>query len=317
MTDVAADRIEGAVIRLAGTALRVKRVVASATIGAGAAGFAAACVLLARGSATALDLWLFGAMYFVHMAGVTIGFHRYLAHRCFKTSRWFEAVLLVAGSTALQGPVVFWVATHRLHHRFADVEGDPHSPNLHGRTLRGRLRGLWWAHMPWMLSDLSARWTRFAPDILRDRRLFFYQRTYPLWAALGVAVPAAAGAAIGHTASAAFGGLVFGGLARAFVANQAAWCVGSVCHMIGTRPFRTGDRSANNWAVAVLTFGEGLQNNHHAFPSAYRHGIRWWEPDLSGWIIGLLGRLSVVRDHHMPGEHSIRRFARTRKAGEL
>jgi len=307
MTTATADQLDRAITRLRGIDLRAKRFVASTTILASTLGFALAIVMIARGLLTTTDVVLFVVMYAVHMGGVTIGYHRYLAHRTFRTSRWLEAVLLAAAATALQGPVVFWVATHRLHHRFADREGDPHSPHLHGAGLRGRLRGLWWAHMPWMLSDLSARWSRFAPDILRNRRLYFYQRTYPLWAALGLAVPALAGYLVDHTALAALGGLVFGGLARAFVANQAAWCVGSVCHMIGSRPFRTADHSTNNWPVAILTFGEGLQNNHHAFPGCYRHAIRWWEPDISGWVIGLLGRANLAQGLKMPTPEAIAR----------
>ena len=95
-------------------------------------------------------------------------------------------------------------------------------------------------------------------------------------------------------------GFVFGGLARVFLANQAAWCVGSISHMIGSRPFVTNDNSANNWPVAVFTFGEGLQNNHHAFPSAYRHGMRWWEPDVSGWVLAVLAKAGIVWDLKMP-----------------
>jgi stearoyl-CoA desaturase (delta-9 desaturase) len=246
-------------------------------------------------------------MYCVHTIGITVGFHRYLAHKSFKTSRVFQGVLMIMGSMGLQGPIMFWVATHRLHHRFADVTGDPHSPNLHGGDFKSRMRGLWWAHMPWMLSDTNARWDFFAPDILRDRTLFSYHRTYPLWGALGLVLPAGIGFAVDRTWMAALGGLVFGGLARAFLANQAAWCVGSICHMWGSRPYRTGDRSANNWLVAVVSFGEGLQNNHHAFPGAYRHGIRWWEPDLSGWLIGLFGKLHLVWQLRMPTEEAIAR----------
>ncbi|HZM83508.1 MAG TPA: fatty acid desaturase [Candidatus Limnocylindrales bacterium] len=308
----AGSPVDLAVVKLDPIGLRTKRIAASGTIALSTLGFAVAVWLAVAGVATVTDYVLFGVMYCVHILGTTIGFHRYLAHKAFQTSRWFEAVLLVTGSMALQGPIMFWVSTHRLHHKFSDAQGDPHSPNLNDASLRGRLRGLWWAHMPWMLSDKQARWSLFAPDIMRDRRTFFYHRTYPLWAALGLVLPAVVGFAVTGTALAALTGLVFGGLARAFLANQAAWCVGSVCHMFGTRPFRTGDRSANNWPVAILTFGEGLQNNHHAFPGAYRHGIRWWEPDLSGWLIGLLGRLGVVWHLRMPSEQSISRY-RTRK----
>jgi len=145
----------------------------------------------------------------------------------------------------------------------------------------------------------------FAPDVLRDRHLYKYSQTYPIWALASLLLPAVLGFAIGGTVAAALSGLVFGGVARVFVANQAAWCVGSVSHMIGSRPFATHDDSANNWPVAFLTFGEGLQNNHHAFPGAYRHGIRWWEPDLSGWVLAVLGKAGIVWDLKMPNRRTI------------
>jgi len=307
MTTTAVTAAELATVKLDAIGLRTKRIAASYTIGLSTLGFVAAVVMIFAGLATVTDFVLFGAMYCVHTIGITVGFHRYLAHKSFKTSRVFQGVLMIMGSIGLQGPIMFWVATHRLHHRFADVTGDPHSPNLHGGDFRSRMRGLWWAHMPWMLSDTNARWDYFAPDILRDRGLFSYHRTYPLWGALGLLLPAGIGFAVDGTTMAALGGLVFGGLARAFLANQAAWCVGSICHMWGTRPYRTGDRSANNWLVALVSFGEGLQNNHHAFPGAYRHGIRWWEPDLSGWLIGLFGKLHLVWQLRMPTEEAIAR----------
>lgn len=214
---------------------------------------------------------------------------------------------MACGSMAAQGPIMYWVTTHRRHHLYSDRPGDPHSPNLNGVSRAERLRGLWHAHMPWMLSPETSKWGVFAPDVLKDRRLFFFQRTYPLWVATGLVLPAAVGFAVGGTLQAAVGGFVFGGLARMFVANQAAWCVGSVCHRFGGRPFRTNDHSANNWAVAIFTFGEGLQNNHHAFPSSYRHGITLWEPDLSGWVLALLGKLHVVRSLKSPDAAAVAR----------
>jgi stearoyl-CoA desaturase (Delta-9 desaturase) len=118
-------------------------------------------------------------------------------------------------------------------------------------------------------------------------------------------LPALIGFAVEGTAMSALTGLVFGGLARIFVANQAAWCVGSVCHAFGGRPFHNKDRSANNWPVALLTFGEGLQNNHHAFPGSYRHGVTWWEPDMSGWLLAGLGKVGVVWSLREPDRETI------------
>ncbi|MEV8477202.1 acyl-CoA desaturase [Streptomyces sp. NPDC051173] len=307
MSTTTVDPLAAAIVKLDPASRRIKRFSALTTMTLPLLGTAAAVWFLWTGNFTTTDLVLFGVMYFVHMGGITIGFHRYLSHKAFKTSPFFEGVMMITGSMGAQGPLMFWVTTHRRHHRFSDREGDPHSPNLHGRGLRARLRGLWYAHMPWMLSDETSKWTVFAPDVLRDRRLMWYHRTYPTWVLAGVLLPAVAGLAVERTPIAAVTGLVFGGLARIFVANQAAWCVGSVCHAIGSRPFGNADRSANNWPVAAFTFGEGLQNNHHAFPGSYRHGVTWWEPDLSGWLLFGLGKAGVVWDLREPDAATIAR----------
>lgn len=299
------DPVASVVAKLDPASARIKWWIAFLVMTVPAAGFAVALYLLATGNFTSTDLALFGVMYFVHIGGISMGFHRYLAHKAFKTSRAFEAVLMICGSMAGQGPIMYWVTTHRRHHLYSDHAGDPHSPNLRGDSLSAKLRGLWHAHMPWMLSDETSKWGVFAPDVLRDRRLFYFQRTYPIWAIGGLLLPAVVGFAVGQTLGAAFTGFIFGGLARMFVANQAAWCVGSVCHMIGGRPFDNDDHSANNWPVAVLTFGEGLQNNHHAFPGSYRHGVTWWEPDLSGWLLALFGKLRLVRSLRSPDRAAI------------
>ena len=307
MTEITGELLDRAVVRLDPASARIKRFSALTTMTLPLIGVGAAIYLAATGRLTVLDVALFAVMYFLHMAGITIGFHRYVSHRAFKTSAAVEAVLMTAGSMGAQGPLMFWVTTHRRHHRFSDRPGDPHSPNLHGFRPRERLRGLWYAHMPWMLSDESSRWTVFAPDVLRDRRLMYYHRTYPIWVLAGLLLPAALGYAIGQTVQAALGGLVFGGLVRIFAANQAAWCVGSVCHAFGSRPFENEDRSANNWPVAVMTFGEGLQNNHHAFPGSFRHAVSWWEPDLSGWIIAALRRAGLAWDARQPDRETVER----------
>jgi stearoyl-CoA desaturase (delta-9 desaturase) len=306
---------EAAVVKLDPASARIKWVTAFLMILVPGLGTAAAVWLMCLGRYTAADLWLFAGMYAVHMGGITIGFHRYLAHKSFKTSRFFEAILMVAGSMGGEGPIMYWVTTHRRHHRFSDRPGDPHSPNLKGASLRAKLAGLWYAHMPWMLADESSSWSVWAPDVLRDRRLFFYHRTYQLWMAAGLVLPAAIGFALQPTPLGALDGFLFGGLARMFVANQAAWCVGSLSHAIGGRPFDNADRSANNWPVAVFTFGEGLQNNHHAFPGSYRHAVRFWEPDVSGWVLTALGRAGVVWSLRQPSREDVAaRLAKARAA---
>ena len=282
------------IVTLTPAGLRTKRFWALTTMVLPLLGTAAAAGMLATGHWDQTDIALFCAMYAVHMLGVSVGLHRLATHRSFRTSPWLTDALMVAGAMAAQGPLLFWVATHRAHHSFSDQEGDPHSPNLHGAGWKARLRGLWYAHMPWMLSGHSHKWSVFARDVLDDRHLVFHHNMYPVWVLLGLALPTALGGVIGHGWSGAFGGLVFGGLARIAAANQAAWCVGSICHAYGSRPFPNGDHSANNMLVALLTFGEGLQNNHHAFPHSFRHATRWWEPDPSGWLIAALGKAGLA-----------------------
>jgi len=266
--------------------------------------------LIAQHQVGAIEWALFGIMYAVHMGGVTIGLHRLLAHRAFSAGPVVEAILVIMGSMAGQGPALYWVSTHRAHHAYSDGEGDPHTPQLHGPGWRGKLRGLWYSHMPWMLSRRVASSSHFARDLLRNRSLLRLNESYFLWFALGLIIPAVAGGLLRGSLMGAWSGFVFGSLLRMFIANHAAWCVGSVCHMFGSRPFRTNDSSGNSWWVAILTFGEGLQNNHHAFPSSYRHAVRWWEPDLSGWCIAVMAKLKLVADLRQPSAAAIERVTK-------
>lgn len=304
MDEILAPEI-GGVARLSPSAARTKARVALAVMLVPLVGTGEALRLWLTGQAHSIYFVLFGVFYLIQMFGVSMGYHRLLAHRAFKTSRLLSGLLLIAGSMAAQGPILFWVTTHRRHHTYSDRLGDPHSPNLAGQGRWSRAKGLWHAHMPWMLAPELSSWNFFAPDILSDRRLFFYNQTYLFWVVLGIALPGLIAGAITQSVAGVWGGMMFGGLARIFLANQAAWCVGSICHRYGSRPFVTHDHSTNNWFIAVLTFGEGLQNNHHAFPAWYRHGVHWWEPDLSGWTLALMGKLGLVSDLRSPPQSMI------------
>jgi len=306
-SSVAAVTPPEGVVRLNAQSAFVIRATALAVMVVPFAGLIEAVRLIAIDQFSRTDIVLFGAMYFVHMGGITMGFHRLLAHRSFKTSKFFRAVLTICGSMGAQGPLLYWAATHRRHHTYSDHPGDPHSPNLIGSDWKSKLRGLWYAHMPWMLSDEISSVTYYAKDLIGDRQLVFLNRTYLLWALLGLVIPTLVGAYFDGGLAGAWQGFIFGGLARMFLANQAAWCVGSVSHMFGSRPFDTQDQSANNWWVAIFTFGEGLQNNHHAFSWWYRHGAYWWEPDLSGWLLALFSQLGLVWDLKKPSSANVER----------
>jgi stearoyl-CoA desaturase (Delta-9 desaturase) len=282
------------------SARRLQRRLALAVIAIPFLGSVAALALAMRDGVRGMELALLGGMYLLGTGGVSIGYHRHFAHRAFRAGPRMQAALAILGSTAAQGPLLFWVASHRRHHAFSDREGDPHSPHLDGGGPLSRWRGFWHAHLGWMLSEEITSWAHYARDLLRERRLFTLNPLYPVWLLAGLALPAAIGGAVSGTWRGALGGFLWGGLVRIFLANQASWCVGSVCHMFGSRPFKTADHSANNFWVALFTFGEGLQNNHHAFPSSAAHALRRWEPDLSLWLIRGLAALGLIHDVIIP-----------------
>ncbi len=252
----------------------------------------------------------FGVMYLATMVGVSLGFHRLFTHKSYQTGPRTKWTLAVLGSMAAQGPLLFWAAMHRRHHAFSDRPGDPHSPHRQGDDEVSGLRGLWHAHIGWMLSEDTADWMSFARDLMQDRTAFHIHQTYFFWLGAGLLAPPLVAGLITWDLSSAGLAFLWGGLVRAFVVNQAAWCVGSVCHYVGSRPFVTHDHSANNYTVALFTFGEGLQNNHHAFPGSARHGMVWWEPDFSGLLIQGLRLLGIVWNVHHPTPEAIARLRR-------
>jgi stearoyl-CoA desaturase (Delta-9 desaturase) len=273
-------------------------------------GFLVAVVLLWGGLVTGRDLAIFAVMYALTGFGVTIGFHRLLTHRSFTAPTAVRATFAVLGSMSVQGAVIHWVADHRKHHTFADEDGDPHSPHGHGGNgWRSVVRGLWHAHTGWLF-DRSERAParRFARDLRADPAIRFVDRWFPAWALLGLAVPFAAGFGLsGGELAAGLTGLLWGGLVRIFVQHHATWSVNSICHMYGSRPFVTNDESRNNWAVALVSLGEGWHHNHHAFPTSARHGLRWHQLDPSYAIIWLMKRARLVRDVKLPGPGELAR----------
>lgn len=266
-------------------------------------GVIAAIALLWGGGVSARDLAIFAVMYALAGFGVTIGFHRLLTHRSFEAPIPVRAGLAILGSMSVQGAVIHWVADHRKHHTFTDEDGDPHSPHTHDATgWRGVLGGIWHSHTGWLFSRAdraSAR--RFANDLRTDAAIGFVDRHFLTWVLLGLAIPFGAGFALsGGELAAGATALVWGGLVRIFVLHHATWSVNSICHMYGRRPFVTGDESRNNWAVALVSLGEGWHHNHHAFPTSARHGLRAVEIDPSYAIIRLMGRLGLASNIRRP-----------------
>jgi len=244
------------------------------------------------------DLVVMAVTYLLTGLGITVGYHRLFTHRSFKTSAPIRALLAALGSAAIEGPVIEWVANHRKHHQFSDLPGDPHSPHV-GRASgwRGALGGLFHAHMGWIFSDEDmASEQRYAKDLLADPIVRFIDRTFPLWVLAGLAFPFALGLALTGSLAGGLTGLLWGGAVRIACLHHATFSINSLCHFFGRRRFRTGDESRNLLWLSLPTLGEAWHNNHHAFPTSARHGLRWWQLDPSAWIIAGLERCGLVWD---------------------
>jgi stearoyl-CoA desaturase (Delta-9 desaturase) len=242
------------------------------------------------------DLVIAAAMYVLTALGITIGYHRLLTHRSFATSKPLEYLFAAVGSMAVQGPVIGWVSDHRKHHAHADHDGDPHSPHVgHGRGAMGVLRGLWHAHIGWLLTNQGrAERRRYAPDLCEDAGMRWINRHFVAFVLAGLYIPAAAGYAITGTLVGAATGLLWGGLVRVFFVHHITWSVNSVCHFLGTRRFAVDDESRNVFWLALPSLGESWHHNHHAFPRSAVHGLRRWELDPSALVIGGLERLGLA-----------------------
>jgi len=225
--------------------------------------------------AAAVLWWVSGGM------GIGMGYHRLLTHRGYKTPKWVEYILTTCGTLALEGGPIFWVATHRIHHQHSDKEGDPHTP----------LDGKWWAHMGWILMGKSLHQdtqtlARYVPDLAKSK--------FHVWITKYHYVPAVAV----MVALYAIGGLpmlLVAGFLRTVVGLHCTWLVNSATHTWGSRRFVTRDHSTNNFWVAILSFGEGWHNNHHAHPVSARHGLKWYEIDLNWYGIWALKKLHLAR----------------------
>ena len=250
-------------------------------------GLAYAMWALWRESLAPVYLVLLVVLSVITGLGTSLGYHRLLTHRSFRTTPWIKATALAAGAMAVPSRPVDWAARHLEHHAHSDREGDPHSP----------ADGFLHAHIGWMLAVSPAKRERYCGRLLDDPIVMLIDRTALVWLALGLVLPALVDG---------WRGLLWGGIVRIAVHNQAMFAVNSVCHAFGSQPFATGDESRNNWLVAALAFGEGWHNNHHAFPSMAYHGMGR-HPDATGLVIRGLERVGLAWDVRRPSETSVER----------
>jgi len=242
-----------------------------------------------------------GAVFFVLTGlGVTVGYHRFFTHGAFKATRWLKVVLAVAGGMSLQGSVTEWVADHRRHHAFSDKEGDPHSPWLFGTGPIAVAKGFWHSHMGWLFDRDRTNAERFAPDLLADADLRRVDRLFPVLTVVSLLLPAAIGGLVTWSWQGALTAFFWAGIIRVALLHHTTWSVNSICHMIGERPFKSRDRAANFWPMALISFGESWHNSHHADPTSARHGVLRGQLDISARLIWFFEKLGWAWDVRWP-----------------
>jgi stearoyl-CoA desaturase (Delta-9 desaturase) len=235
-----------------------------------------------------VDVVLLAALAIATGLGGSLGYHRLLTHRSFETHAPIKAAALIAGAMAIPSRPIDWAARHLEHHAHADHDGDPHSP----------VDGFFHAHVGWIFGVTPAPRERYCRRLLEDRLVLAIDRTAELWFGVGLLIPALVDG---------WRGLLWGGLVRMAIHNHTMFAVNSVCHSLGSRAFDTDDSSRNNLFVALLSFGEGWHNNHHAFPSMAVHGMGRGQPDATGRLILLLERLGLAWNVRRPPAESVAR----------
>lgn len=246
-------------------------------------------------------------MYAITGHGITVGFHRYFTHRSFRAKRWVRVALAVAGSMAIQGPIVNWVADHRKHHRFSDKEGDPHSPWRYGRNAKALTKGFFYAHVWWLFDWEQTSKQRYAPELLADKDIAAVQRTFPYWVAASMLIPPIVGGLWSLSWQGALTAFFWGSLVRVCLLHHVTFAINSVCHIKGRRPFKTRDRSQNVWWLALPSMGESWHNFHHAEPTSARHGVRRLEIDTSAIVIWAMEKLRWVSEVRWPDSSIVAR----------
>jgi stearoyl-CoA desaturase (delta-9 desaturase) len=256
------------------------------------------------------DVVIGAVLYAITGHGISIGYHRLFTHRSFKANRVLKIVLAAAGSMAMEGSVISWVAIHRRHHVRSDKVGDPHSPWLQGSVRFAQVRGFFHAHVGWLFSDGGTSETAYASDLLRDRDLVAISKLFPLFAVASLALPFAIGYLVTRSLTGALGVFLWAGLVRVVVLHHVTWSINSVCHMFGRSPFESGDRSTNYAPLAVLSFGESWHNYHHADPSSARHGAQRGQIDTSAGLIRTFERFGWATNVRWPDADRVASFVR-------
>lgn len=257
------------------------------------------------------DVVIAAVMYVVSGLGVTVGFHRHFTHGSFKAKRPLRGVLAVAGSLAIEMPVIHWVAEHRRHHAFADKEGDPHSPWRFGDDAKALTKGFIWAHVGWLFGVERTSCERYAPDLLGEPMIRRISAAFPGLVAATLLLPALVGGIWSMSWQGALTAFFWASLVRIALLHHVTWSVNSICHIWGDEEFKSRDRSRNVSWLAILSFGESWHNLHHADPTCARHGVLKGQIDITARLIHIFERLGWAYDVRWPSE---KRLAKRRLA---
>jgi len=245
------------------------------------------------------------AFYLIAGFGVTMGFHRHFTHCSFKAARPLRVALAVAGSLAIEGPVLVWVADHRRHHKYSDREGDPHSPWRFGNDWKALTKGFLYAHMGWMFNPNRTSQEKFCPDLLADAPIRRVSRTFPLWVAISLLAPALIGGLWSMSLAGAITAFFWASLVRVCLLHHVTWSINSVCHTFGNEDFDVRDKSRNVAWLAIPSFGESWHNLHHSDPTCARHGALEGQIDISARAIWIVEKLGWAWDVRWPDEQRL------------
>jgi stearoyl-CoA desaturase (Delta-9 desaturase) len=258
------------------------------------------------------------AFYYFTGLGISIGFHRYFTHRSFKARQGLRVMLAIAGSMAIEGPVLTWVADHRRHHKYSDREGDPHSPWRFGNDWRALIKGLAWAHIGWMFDGNHTSREKFCPDLLADKKIARISRLFPLLVAISLLLPALIGGLWAWSWVGALTAFFWASLVRVAFLHHVTWSINSICHTFGKEEFEVRDKSRNvNW-LAILSFGESWHNLHHADPTCARHGALRGQIDTAARLIWFFEKAGWAYDVRWPEESKLTgKQTSTRRLGAM
>jgi stearoyl-CoA desaturase (delta-9 desaturase) len=265
------------------------------------------------------DLVLAIAFYYLSGLGVSVGLHRYFTHGSFKAKRGFKVALAIAGSLAIEKPVISWVADHRRHHKYSDKDGDPHSPWRFGTNAMALAKGLAYAHIGWMFDGDVTSEEKFCPDWLADSDISAISRWFPGLVAASLLAPPLIGGLWSMSWQGAVTAFFWATLVRIAFLHHITWSINSICHTFGKAEFEVRDKSRNVSWLAILSFGESWHNLHHSDPTCARHGVLKGQIDIAARTIWLAEKLGWVYDVRWPDEARLtaKQAGKSRKLGSM